>query len=170
MKNNKNAILFIVYFAVAYILLSVIYQAILVLFEPKADFFTTLVSKTVVLLFKDSSITELKNTPGYLFSINHIPVVNIKEGCNGIAVFVTVVSFCIAFKGYLKTYFWFLPVSFLLIQIANIIRLYILIRIKISTPLYFDFFHVYVFPAIIYLMAFVIMVWWVKKYSYATGK
>jgi exosortase/archaeosortase family protein len=84
------------------------------------------------------------------------------EGCNGMAVWITLLSFTLAFTGKPKTYLWFLPLSFLLLQIGNILRLITLIQLKIQKPDLFEIFHTYLFPAILYAFAFGLMVWWVK--------
>lgn len=150
-------------FAIAYLILNLLYQGLIIWVEPNADPFTKWVANLCTLFFASSEINHLADTPGYVFKINGGNLVNIKEGCNGIAVFITVLSYIIAFKGKLKDYFWFIPLAFLLIQIGNMLRLILLINIKISYPLKFDFYHTYAFPAIIYAFAFMLMIWWTKK-------
>jgi len=159
--KNKNAIQFIVIFITTYLFLNVLYQLVLYFAEPKADLFTEWVTVITGKLFSQSSYKPLENIPGYVFKINNYAVVNIKEGCNGVAVFIAFFSFCLAFKSKFKMYLWFIPLGFILLQTGNIIRLFILIKIKLFYPQNFNFYHVYVFPAIIYLVAFLMMVWWV---------
>ncbi|MFZ4799542.1 MAG: hypothetical protein ACOYMA_18745, partial [Bacteroidia bacterium] len=48
------------------------------------------------------------------------------------------------------------------ILIFNILRLYMLIEIKLNYIAYFDIFHTYIFPAIIYFITFLLMILWVK--------
>jgi exosortase/archaeosortase family protein len=100
-----------------------------------------------------------------LISLKEKGLVNIAEGCNGIAVFNTLLSFIIAFKSDLSKYLKFIPISLAILFIINIIRLYILVEIKISTPQFFELFHTYIFPIILYFITFILMIVWVKFFN-----
>ncbi len=162
MKNKPLA--FILLFAGTYIVLNILYQGILYLYTPLPDPFTILVCKTTLLFTPELDYRELIAAPGLLVSEAGKPLVNIKEGCNGIAVWISLLSFIIAFRSDWMAYLVFIPLSFFLIQVCNVFRLFVLIKIKLLRPAYFDFFHVYAFPAIIYLIAFLLMVGWVKLF------
>ena len=160
MKNKP--IQFIAIFAISYIGLNLLYQGFLYLYAPLPDLFTVWVTKATLYFLPELHSRELVGTAGLQICEMNKPVVNVKEACNGIAVWISLLSFIIAFRSKIKLYLIFIPISFLVIQICNVLRLYILIRIRIQSPQYFDFFHVYAFPAIIYFIAFLLMIVWVK--------
>ncbi len=158
----NKAGLFIIRFIAAYLGLSGLYQFLVYLASPNPDFFTLWVAKITSLLVPG---TELLTVRGF----NKIQVlfegkaqVNIMEGCNGMAVWITLFAFVIAFKGKNQLYAWFLPLSLILLQLGNIFRLILLLKIKIHKPEWFEFFHTYGFPAALYAVAFGLMVWWTK--------
>lgn len=155
---------FLLLFAAAYIVFNLVYQAILYTWSPLPDPFTLGVTRLTIAMFPDLTYQTITNIPGYKIMDKESVIVNIKEGCNGIAVWISVLCFIFAFRSNLKAYLCYIPLSFILIQISNILRLYILIRIKRNEPQYFNFFHTYAFPAIIYFFAFLLMVLWVKKF------
>jgi exosortase/archaeosortase family protein len=86
----------------------------------------------------------------------------VKEACNGLSVFIALLSFLLAYHGEKRNYLVFIPMSVLVIFLGNLLRLYALIQIKQLYPASFVFFHEYLFPIILYLFAFGIMVVWVK--------
>ncbi|MDP1725503.1 MAG: hypothetical protein Q8M15_01870 [Bacteroidota bacterium] len=156
---------FFLIFAASYILLNLLYQALLYYYTPLPDLFTVAVTRVTLTLLPNLSYQTLSHATGLqIISATHA-IVNIKEGCNGIAVWIALLSFIIAFKsGSFKAYLIFIPVSFIIIQVCNVLRLYLLIQIKMNRVYYFDFFHTYIFPAIIYLFAFLLMVVWVMRF------
>ena len=159
---------FLLLFAASYILLNLLYQALLYLYAPLPDLFTVGVTKITLTLLPSLSYQTLADAPGLQIRDAEHAIVNIKEGCNGIAVWIALLSFIIAFKSNkMKAYLIFIPLSFVCIQVCNVLRLYVLIRIKIVHPSWFDFFHAYAFPAIIYFFAFLLMVVWVKRFASA---
>lgn len=162
LNQQRKAIIFIVTFLLVYAGLTIAYQAWLWWLEPTSDSFTTLVTYILSNLHEHASYQALSNQAGYTFLVNQKPVVRIIEGCNGMAVFITLVSFCAAFQSKIKSYIWFLPLSFILLQSGNVLRLYVLVHFKLMHPHLFELFHTYVFPAAIYGVAFLLMVWWVK--------
>jgi exosortase/archaeosortase family protein len=76
---------------------------------------------------------------------------------------IALISFLLAYKGSFKAYMITLPLSIIALFIANFLRLYALIQIRLNWPNYFVFFHEYLFPSILYFFAFAIMVLWVRK-------
>jgi exosortase/archaeosortase family protein len=86
----------------------------------------------------------------------------VKEACNGLSVAMSLWAFLIAFRQPLKYYFWVFPIATLALFLANVFRLFALVIIKQNFPTSFVFFHEYLFPGILYLFAFGIMVYWVK--------
>jgi exosortase family protein XrtF len=153
---------FILIFGVSYLLMSGLYQLVIWAAAPGPDIFTILVAQILPIFIDGIELHSFPSKSGIQIWNNQGALVNIMEGCNGMAVWITLLSFTLAFTGKPKTYLWFLPLSFLLLQIGNILRLITLIQFKIQKPELFEIFHTYLFPAILYAFAFGLMVWWVK--------
>lgn len=160
--ETKKAIQFIILFALSYILLNGLYQYILWLYAPEPDALTLYTSTVFCNLFNQFTPTPLLTDAAVLISLGSKRLVNINEGCNGVALITTFLSFAIAFKSNYKNYLIFIPIAIVSILIINILRLYLLIKIKLVYNTYFDIFHTYIFPAIIYFITFLLMVLWVK--------
>lgn len=160
--DSKKSIQFITFFVITYILTNALYQYILWLYQPAADPITLYTSIIFCNIFSQFNATPLPLDAAVLISFGNQKLVNINEGCNGIALIATFLSFVVAFKSSLKNYLKFVPVAILFILIFNILRLYLLIEIKLNHNAIFDIFHTYIFPAVIYFITFVLMVLWVK--------
>lgn len=156
------AVKFILVFGLSYLILSGLYQSLIWLASPGADIFTQTVANFLPNFLAGIELHESPTRSGIQVWNSNGALVNIMEGCNGMAVWITLLSFVLAFKGNTKTYYWFLPLSFFLLQTGNLLRLVVLIQIKIQKPDMFEIFHTYLFPAILYAFAFGLMVWWVK--------
>lgn len=160
--NQKKAIQFIILFVISYVIFNGLYQYILWIYSPAPDAITLYTSLLFCKIFSQFTPTPLLLDAAVLISLGGKKLVHIKEGCNGLALITTFLSFSIAFKSTLKNYLIFLPIAILSILIINILRLYLLIEIKLNFNNYFDIFHTYLFPAIIYFFTFLLMVFWVK--------
>lgn len=163
--QNKKAIQFILLFTISYILLNGIYQWVLWLYAPKPDIITLYTSIIFCKIFTKFNFSILLFKPAVLISFMEKGLVNIAEGCNGIAVFNTLLSFIIAFKSNLSKYLKFIPISFAILFIVNLVRLYLLVEIKLSNPQFFDLFHTYIFPIILYFITFLLMIVWVRFFN-----
>jgi exosortase family protein XrtF len=161
----KMAAQFVIVFLVVYVVLNFIYQFVLWLYLPSADGITVFTAYSLCKIFNQYNATNTNIDGGIIISYGIQKLINIKESCNGIAILNTLISFMIAFRGKLTQYLFFLPAAFFIVFVSNIFRLFILIEIKRNYPEHFHFFHVYVFPAILYSISFVIMILWVKKVS-----
>lgn len=160
-KNNK-AIKFIVIFVISYLLLNGLYQFLLWAYNPQVDLFTHYTTTSLCTISNDFSYVPSHYQIGYVLSYKQQKVINITEGCNAIAIVITLLSFCIAYTSKIKNYLLFIPIALCLVYIMNQLRIYWLVLIKVHYPNFFSFFHVYIFPAILYLVAFGLMVIWIK--------
>ncbi|MCK6612559.1 MAG: exosortase/archaeosortase family protein [Bacteroidia bacterium] len=158
---NKAGV-FLIRFIITYLGLNAIYQVLVQVAAPNPDAFTKLVAQLSSALSPGTSLYSAEGFNKIQVIYQGKALVNILEGCNGMAVWITLLAFVVAFKGKNKDYLWFLPLSFFLLQAGNILRLIVLIRIKIAFPHWFDLFHTYVFPAALYAVAFGLMVWWTQ--------
>ncbi len=160
--ETKKALQFIIIFIIIYVVSNGLYQYILWLYAPTPDPITLYTSLILCKIFPEFNATPLLFDAAVLISKGQHKLVNINEGCNGMALVTTFLSFVIAFKSTLKNYLKFIPAAIVVILIFNILRLYVLIEIKLNFISYFDIFHTYIFPAIIYFITFLLMVLWVK--------
>ena len=160
--ETKKALQFIIIFIIIYVFSNGLYQYVLWLYAPTPDPITLYTSLILCKIFPQFNATPLLFDAAVLISKGQQKLVNINEGCNGIALITTFLSFVIAFKSTFKNYLKFVPAAIIAILIFNIFRLYVLIEIKINFISYFDIFHTYIFPAIIYFITFLLMRFWVK--------
>jgi exosortase family protein XrtF len=159
------SIKFIIWFLISYLLLQLGYTLYLNAYNPNIDPASLFTAKALTWFFTDASLREIAGEAKIQFLLQQIPMVNIKEACNGLSVAMSLLAFLIAYRGKWIDYVWVVPLSVFLLLVANIARLYALVRIKQHYPAYFPFFHEYLFPSLLYVMAFGIMVWWVRKVS-----
>lgn len=157
------AIKFVLLFLGSYLLMQLAYTGYLWIYDPSVDPLTLFTSRILQTLFSNSSLVDVPGAVKVQFLINGKAIVNIKEGCNGLSVGIALLAFLVAFTAKAKEYFVFVPVCFLILFVSNIIRLYVLVQIRQSFPEYFVLFHEYVFPIILYAVAFVMMILWVRK-------
>jgi exosortase family protein XrtF len=156
------ALKFVVLFIGSYLLMQFLYTSYLWIFQPEIDPLTLYTAKLLLPLFNQSTLIEIPGAAKVQFQINGKAIVNVKEACNGLSVFIALLSFLLAYHGEKRKYLVFIPMSVLVIFLGNLLRLYALIQIKQLYPASFVFFHEYLFPIILYLFAFGIMVVWVK--------
>jgi exosortase/archaeosortase family protein len=138
---------FLLKFAISYLLGNLLYFAILQIQNP--DFFTYLSAYLLDATSTQISIRLLETANGYQILYLQKPVVNLAEGCNGVAIWISLMAFCIGYGGKFFHLLVLVPISYIFLQFANIFRLYILVQIKVLEPQHFPFFHEYAFPAIL---------------------
>lgn len=165
-KENKEAILFLLIFVGLYFLLNSIYALYINFYYPSPDPFTQLISGQVVgvlslIGFPAVSIIQPDNNFIPLIQ-NGKPVIYFFEGCNSINVIIIYSSFLIAFRGRLKRLVIFLLAGSLAIYLINIVRVVMLYVVALQFPQYMYFFHKYLFTAVIYLFVFLLWFFWVN--------
>jgi exosortase/archaeosortase family protein len=142
-----------------------IYLIIINLIEP--DPFTKFSAYFFDSIFQSITTKVKADVNGFIVFFKQKAVVNLAEGCNGMAIWITLISFCLAFGGSYFSFIWFFPASYLILQVGNIFRLWVLVQIKVNFSSYFSLFHEYLVPALLYGFAFLIMVFWVKLQKHA---
>lgn len=151
---------FLIKFAISYLVGNIFYLVILKISSP--DPFTKL-SALLLDISSNSIHTKLSfKADSFLVFYQQKPVVNLAEGCNGMAIWISLMSFCIGYGGKIKHLLLLVPINYLILQLANLLRLLLLVEIKVNEPQHFHFFHEYAFPAILYGFAFILMITWVK--------
>jgi exosortase/archaeosortase family protein len=65
---------------------------------------------------------------------------------------------------------WFIPLGLMLIFMINVFRLLALILIQAHYNSYFDFAHDYLYVVVTYSLIFVLVMWWMNRWAFATDK
>jgi exosortase family protein XrtF len=89
-------------------------------------------------------------------------VISVFEGCNGLNVMIVFVAFVLAYSGPATKICWFVPGGLILIHAMNLFRVAMLYYMARFQPLYFYYFHKYLFTAFLYAVVFGL--WWLWIY------
>src|SRR5690606_31173306 len=133
-RENIRAIFFLLRFILVFGVLSLLYGAWVKSFGEEADSFSWFIGKNLVWLAGEDTI-QLASMPGepsiaVHYRGNH--AVSLFEGCNGIAVMILLLAFVVGCNGRLLNMIWFSVVGFVIIHLANLGRLWLLIRLADS--------------------------------------
>jgi exosortase family protein XrtF len=158
---------FIFLFLGSYLLLQLSYTGYLYLFQPNLDPITLFTANVLVWVQPKATLVTMEAIDKAQVLVQGKAIYNIKEACNGISVMLSVLAFMIAFLKPWKAYAIAVPSSIFILFWANQLRLVALIKVQLFYPAHFVFFHEYLFPAIIYLFAFLIMVGFTKLFKQA---
>ena len=107
----------------------------------------------------------MNDKPSIPIYLNGERTVSVFEGCNSLNVIIVMLAFLVAYQGRAKYYLWFIPLSIVVIYIANLIRIDALVFVSVYLPDYMYFTHKYFFTAFIYAVVFLLWFWWVKLSS-----
>ncbi len=167
LKENKNAILFLLVFVGLYVILNTLYGLYIRHALPGSDVFTRVVTGQVVWflsLFDPSVVYYPSALSEYIPVANdHGITINVFEGCNGLNVMIVYVSFLLAFSGPRRELIKFVLVGVVAIHAINLLRVGLLYGVALYFPQQLYFFHKYFFTGMIYLMVFVLWFHWVKR-------
>jgi len=173
-KEFKPALLFLAKFLGMYVILSIFYGIYVESFGTNPDSVTIWVSEQTSGILQwfnlDTSIYPRENVPKVALLLGERTVLNLYEGCNGLNVFVTFISFLFAFSGFVKPMLWFVPLGLFIIHLSNLGRIILLFFVAEHLPDYMYFTHKYLFTAAIYVAVFVLWVIWIKKYTTSQPK
>lgn len=157
-----SSVRFILRFLLIYLCFQLLYTTYLYSFSPSIDPVTRLTSEALLPFFHLSSVEEVENQSKVRFMIDNKAIVNIKEGCNGLSVVWVLIAFMLSFRVKEKSVWKIMGLGVITILGFNIFRIWLLIWIKLTVPQYFTSFHEYVFPVVLYLIAFVFMIYWAR--------
>jgi len=156
---------FVFRFLIAFILLSFAYQLYLS-FYPTLDPFTSFTSKVVfhILNYAHGNLETISSpeTKATIFYYNNKSIFQIIEGCNGLSVCISFVSFVIAYSTVNINAILFSVSGTLLTLIINILRICALGVLYINKYAYVTIIHDTLFPATIY--GFIVLLWlfWIR--------
>jgi exosortase family protein XrtF len=163
-------LVFLAKFFLTYLVLTLIYQGYLSLFDKNSvDGITRFVARNteqLLTLFEtDFYIKQISRTSNIMFYYNQEAVARMIEGCNAISVIILFASFVVSFSGKWKTTFFFILGGSIFIYILNVIRIALLCLALYWFPEYQSLLHEIIFPLFIYGVVFVLWVVWVNKFS-----
>jgi exosortase family protein XrtF len=165
-RENKNALYFLLKFVVFYIILNTLY-GLYVEYYVLADPFTIFVSENIgwiLRFFHDGiSVTTSMTTQNVAIQLQGDTIINVFEGCNSINVGIVFVVFVAAFSSAFKHAFTFVLFGLCIIYGMNLVRVSALFWIALYFPDTLYFFHKFLFTAIIYAVVFVLWYFWIKK-------
>ncbi|MEM7109522.1 MAG: exosortase family protein XrtF [Bacteroidota bacterium] len=166
-KRYRAALLFLIKFIAAYILLNVAYGGFVEFYDPKPDPVTMIVTAQTSYLLDlfgaDTHTRVSEERPNVLLcQSSGKSILSVYEGCNGLNVVIIFLSFLVAFK-LNSNLFWFVPLGIFMIHMSNLVRIALLYHVSIGLPNYSYFAHKYFFTASIFLVVFGLWFWWLKK-------
>lgn len=156
---------FVLTFLSTYLLLQLGYTGYLYLFQPEIDPITLFTAKALVWVQPNASLVTMEGIDKAQVWVAGKAIYNVKEACNGISVLLSVLAFMIAFQKPWRAYAIAVPCGIILLFLANQLRLLALIQVQLHYPSHFAFFHEYLFPAIIYFFAFLLMIGFTKFFK-----
>lgn len=169
-KSYRQTIFFLLKFFGVYFLGSWLYSAYLDAYAPSPDWFTIKLAdvSTYLLNFFEPSFNQISaDLPICSVFCNNEQVIAVIEGCNAISIYILFLAFIIAFKAPLKQYLFFIPLGFILLQLANVFRIVWLGVLYARKSTYAESIHDYLFPAIIYGTVVLLWIFWINRIKHA---
>jgi len=123
------------------------------------------VSEKILNLAGYQTFKSLSDRDYQLLGVDGTNGVWVGSGCNAITLFNLFLAFMLPFPGRQLHKIWYIPLSLLVIHLANILRVCILCIIALHAPQTLEFNHTYTFTFLIYLMIFYFWMIWVRKFS-----
>lgn len=104
------------------------------------------------------------------FTFDNNNYLAIHSGCSGFKQMLQAVLLFVFFPGKINHKLWFIPLSVLLMFVANLMRLVPLAYVVYYIPEYFYLFHDYLLRFIFYLIIFLLWLWWYTSFNKSTKK
>jgi exosortase H (IPTLxxWG-CTERM-specific) len=115
-------------------------------------------SAWVIHVFDGSTVSNGK----YIQNADGSFIVSIERGCNGIEAVIILVSAILAFPAPWKHRILGLVFGFLAIQVLNLVRIVSLFYLGMWSPVWFKWFHEYLWQALIVLDALIVFLVWLR--------
>ena len=162
----RPTIVFLLKFVGLYVGGNILYGMFITSYEPEVDVVTRFIthqsSLFLNLLGWDSQPVDLPGKPTTYIEWNGKGIVSVYEGCNALNVIIVFASFVFSFGPLNRKLWTYLPLSLLVIYLANIARIVLLFFVVIYLNPYVYFAHKYFFTASIYAVVLVLWVWWIR--------
>jgi exosortase H (IPTLxxWG-CTERM-specific) len=115
-------------------------------------------SAWIIHLFDGSTVSNGK----YIQNASGSFIVSIERGCNGIEAVIILISAILAFPAPWKHRILGLVFGFLAIQVLNLVRIVSLFYLGLWSPVWFKWFHEYLWQALIVLDALIVFLVWLR--------
>ncbi len=96
--------------------------------------------------------------------------VQVVESCSGLKQFYQILVLFVLFPGPWRHKLWFIPMSMLIMQGVNILRIVILSLVVIWKPEYWNFIHDWILRPGFYVVIFALWVIWVERFRAAKSR
>ncbi len=170
LKENKQAIYFLLIFVGSYLTLNSLYGVYINYWVPDPDPLTQWITQQVSFLLSlidpDIHAVEVPGSGNVAIDNSARRVLLVFEGCNGLNVMIVFVCFLAAFRGNAKATFFFAIAGILMIYVMNLGRVATLYYIAEQFPRYLYFFHKYLLTGLLYIVVFGLWILWVNRYQH----
>lgn len=92
--------------------------------------------------------------------------VQVNESCSGMKQFYQILVLFLLFPGPWKHKLWFIPMSWAIMHIVNVLRIVVLSIMVIWKPEYWHFTHDWILRPGFYVVIFLLWLWWVEKFRH----
>lgn len=139
--------------------------------SPEVDVLTEFVAHNtadILSQFEDSIATENfpsenpELLPYTTIYMDGQGTISVAHECNGAVVMILFLAFVVAFSGLKRELWWYIPVGFIFIHLANLSRMILLTYLSFNNSSWLHFTHKFLFTALIYLMVFLLWIFWVN--------
>lgn len=110
------------------------------------------------------SITSVDATNTMLFP-EVSGYITVEESCSGFKQMYQIFFLFLLFRGPWKHKLWYIPASFVIVFLVNIMRVILLSVVLIHWPAHWDFIHMWVMRPFYYVVIFVLWVVWVEYFT-----
>lgn len=166
-QEFKPVILFLLKFIFIYVVGNIAYGLWVSSYEPAPDPFTQSVTEQTSWLLDVAGwktiVRENSQAPTSTLYYQTNAIISVYEGCNGLNTMIIFLAFLVSFGPIRKEMIWFIIVGFLIIHVANLLRVGLLFQVALYFPDSLYFVHKYLFTAFIYGVVFVLWIVWVKR-------
>jgi exosortase H (IPTLxxWG-CTERM-specific) len=115
-------------------------------------------SAWIIHLFDGSTVSHGK----LIQNANGSFIVSIERGCNGIEAVIILISAILAFPAPWKHRLLGLGLGFLAVQVLNLVRIVSLFFLGLWSQVWFEWFHLYLWQALIVLDALIVFLVWLR--------
>lgn len=164
LQEFRPALRFLLIFVSIYLVGNIIYGIWIERWKPTADPMTLVATRQTVyllqMLSEPVSFERSQAEPIINLLRSGQMVLRVFEGCNGANVMIVFVAFLFAFRSTWKRVVIFGLLGIAIIHGANLVRLGLLYYTAAYRPMYFYYFHKYLFTAVLYVVVFVLWYIW----------
>ena len=166
--RRNNYLWFLVRFLLYYLVLSSLYTLYLHAFPTQVDPITRFIGYRAYTLSEwlvpGLEVTDPASRANFLvYYFDGAAVMSIIEGCNGLSVVWIFFAYILSFRQPLRRYLVFIPISILIIQTMNLLRIALLTYLLVYYPDTSELSHDVIFPGMLYGSIALLWILWNKK-------